>query len=219
MGRSLWSLFAVVAVVFAGTLRAENAKPEAVEFFENKIRPVLAERCYSCHSAGATSLKGGLRLDAREGVLKGGTSGKPAVVPGDPPANFLPRSGGTTRPADAPEGEHRLIPQQVADFEAWVGRAGSPRRWNGRRCAERQGPLGVQEAPGAEGPGSKGQGGRTGSTRSSSWPSWRRRGKPSPTADKRTLIRRATFDLTGLPPTPEEVAAFEADTSPDALQK
>ena len=60
-----------------------STTPEGLEFFEQKIRPVLVETCYKCHSAEAEKLKGGFRLDSREGLLKGGESGKPAVVPGN----------------------------------------------------------------------------------------------------------------------------------------
>jgi len=62
---------------------------EPVDFFEKKIRPVLAERCYKCHSASSEKLKGGLLLDTREGALKGGESGRPSVVPGDAEASLL----------------------------------------------------------------------------------------------------------------------------------
>src|SRR4051812_39087109 len=63
---------------------------EGVEFFENKIRPLLVDRCYNCHEgSGAKSVKGGFTLDTRKGLLAGGDSGKPAVVPGDPAASPL----------------------------------------------------------------------------------------------------------------------------------
>ena len=67
---------------------AEGFTPEQIEFFETKIRPVFASKCYECHSAEAKKLKAGFRLDNLEGVLKGGESG-PAVVPGDPAKSLL----------------------------------------------------------------------------------------------------------------------------------
>src|SRR5688500_1354581 len=67
---------------------AEKLEPAAVEFFENKIRPVLAEHCYSCHSEKTDKLKGGLFLDTKDGVLKGGDNG-PAIVPGDVEKSLL----------------------------------------------------------------------------------------------------------------------------------
>ena len=65
------------------------ADPSSVEFFENRIRPVLAERCYECHSAQSESLKGGLRLDFKAGWEKGGESGTPSVIPGKPESSLL----------------------------------------------------------------------------------------------------------------------------------
>ena len=65
---------------------------EGIEFFEKKIRPVLESNCYVCHSASSKRLQGGLRLDSREGMLKGGNSGQPSIKPGDPDASLLIRA-------------------------------------------------------------------------------------------------------------------------------
>src|SRR5438045_7014888 len=73
---------------FAGAL-AEEPKPEQIDFFEKRIRPVLVEHCYKCHSAAAEKVKGDLLLDTKEGMAKGGESGKPVVVPGDPDRSRL----------------------------------------------------------------------------------------------------------------------------------
>src|SRR5262245_35573595 len=70
---------------------APQLSPEQVEFFEKKIRPIFVERCYKCHSAHAEKVKGGLLLDTRDGLLKGGESG-PAIVPGDPEKSILIRA-------------------------------------------------------------------------------------------------------------------------------
>src|SRR4051812_17116560 len=67
----------------AAASAAPAATPEGIEFFETNVRPVLVDQCYKCHSATSKSVKGGLRVDTREGLLKGGESGAPAVVPGD----------------------------------------------------------------------------------------------------------------------------------------
>src|SRR5436305_15073224 len=76
-------LCAATPLVSAGaTSPTPPASPAQLEFFESKIRPVLATECYRCHSAGAEKLKGKLRLDSREGMLKGGESSTPAIVPG-----------------------------------------------------------------------------------------------------------------------------------------
>ena len=81
---------ALLALAFAAVPAAPAAAPDAagLEFFEKHIRPVLVERCYKCHSTQAEKLKGGLLLDTREGVLKGGDTG-PAVLPGDPEKSLL----------------------------------------------------------------------------------------------------------------------------------
>src|SRR3972149_5117809 len=109
---------------------AEPAKPaaeagrEGIEFFERRIRPVLVERCYKCHSAGAEKLKGNLRLDTREDVRKGGGRGS-AIVPGDPDRSLLIQAiRYTDEELKMPPGR-RLSTEQVADFETWV-RSGAP---------------------------------------------------------------------------------------------
>src|SRR5579871_2926316 len=79
---------AATRIVCAGDVPAPPT-PEGLEFFEKKIRPVLAERCYSCHSAQSKSPMGGLRLDSKQGMARGGDSGKAAVVAGDPSKSRL----------------------------------------------------------------------------------------------------------------------------------
>jgi mono/diheme cytochrome c family protein len=199
---------------------------EALDFFETKIRPVLAERCYSCHSAGAKSIKGDFRLDTRETLLKGGGSGKPAVVPGNPAGSPLIVS---IKWADEnfrmpPKAEHRLTPEQVADFEKWVlmgapdPRTGGPTAAPAANTAKTHWAFQKPKEPAVP------------AVKRAEWVKSpidafvlskleQKELSPAAPADKRTLIRRATFDLTGLPPTPEEVAAFEADASSDAFAK
>ena len=88
----------LLLLLIPGWLAAEAAPqaapddPAAAEFFEKKIRPVLVDRCHSCHSASATKLKGGLRLDSLESALKGGDTG-PAIVPGNPEKSLLVEAG------------------------------------------------------------------------------------------------------------------------------
>ena len=190
-------------------------------FFEKNIRPILVERCYDCHSAQAKKLRGGLRLDSKAGWEKGGDLG-PSIVPGDPEESLLIEA---VRYEDEdlqmpPKG--KLSEREVALLTR-VGRDGGPRPADRRRLASpakadrrrgRARVLGVPAAP-TDPPAPAGPGrGLAANRRStaSSWPGSRRRGcDPRPPADRRTLIRRATFDLTGLPPTPEEVDAFLAD--------
>lgn len=114
-------------VILPGSLwsaSGEDHSPESLEFFEKRIRPVLSEQCYRCHSEKAEKLKGGLHLDRREDLIKGGDTG-PAIVPGDVENSLLIT---TVRWKDkdlAMPPKKPLPPEQLADLEAWV-KAGAP---------------------------------------------------------------------------------------------
>src|SRR5688572_1644843 len=114
-------LVATLPVLFA----EEKLDAAAVDFFENKVRPVLAENCYSCHSQKSEKVKGGLFLDTKDGLLKGGDNG-PAIVAGDPEKSLLIKA---IRYTDAnlqmPPKDKKLSTEQIADFEAWV-KMGAP---------------------------------------------------------------------------------------------
>ena len=207
---------------------ADAATDEQLAFFEKRIRPVLAEHCYGCHSAGAEKLKGGLLLDSRAGVRTGGDSG-PVIIPGYPEASMLILA---LRHSDAdfamPPQKPKLSAEIIADFEQWI-REGVPDPrsedtvaavkareridWDEARQWWSFRPLVAPSVP---------------SVTQTSWPQTavdrfilaKLEGAgmtPAPAADRRVLIRRATFDLIGLPPTPEEVDDFLADTSPTAF--
>jgi uncharacterized protein DUF1549/uncharacterized protein DUF1553/cytochrome c len=196
----------------------EASSAERIEFFEKKIRPVLVERCYRCHSADGDSVKGGLLLDTREALLKGGVGG-PAIVPGDPEKSPLIRA---IRHSDADfqmPPKSKLSSEDVANFEAWV-RMGAPDPRGSARTTPRPSvnwaearrfwsfrPLADADVPGNV---------------VDHFIRVRLKEKnlrSAPPADRRTLIRRAAFDLTGLPPAPEEVDAFLQDDSPDAFAR
>ena len=227
-GVSRW-IAGAVAGWSAVALPAVEPAREHLDFFEKKIRPVLVERCYECHSAAAKKNKGGLTLDTRDGVLKGGDAGS-VVAPGDPEKSKLIeavryKNRDLQMPPKSP-----LSSEQVRDLEQWV-KLGAPdprteavAQTGGKRALTvEEGrqfwafqPLANPSVP------------KVGNRQSAI-------GNPidafinaklgekklaaAPAADKRTLIRRATFDLTGLPPAPEEVDAFLADKSPDAFAK
>src|SRR5215831_5769315 len=126
------SLLLALLLAAPATARQETAPPDAagLEFFEQKIRPILVEKCYSCHSAGAEKLKGNLLLDTREGTLKGGDLG-PSVVPGDPERSLLIKAVRWTDDDLKMPPKKRLPAEQVADLEAWVKRgAPDPRAKN-----------------------------------------------------------------------------------------
>ncbi|HEY0548594.1 MAG TPA: c-type cytochrome domain-containing protein, partial [Verrucomicrobiae bacterium] len=201
--------------------------PEHTEFFERKVRPVLVEHCYECHSAGAKKLKGGLMLDSRAGVIKGGDTGS-AITPGDPEASLLIQAIRHTDPDLAMPPKKKLPLPAIADLEAWV-RMGAPDPrtedtvastqaksaidWNKAREWWSFRPLAMPPVP---------------VVKQKRWPAndvdrfilarlEEKKLKPADEAEKRALIRRATFDLIGLPPTPEEVDAFLADKSSKAF--
>src|SRR5262245_13607174 len=104
--------------------QAQETDRDGIEFFEKKIRPVLVERCYSCHSAEAKKVKGELYVDSREGLLKGGELG-PAIVAGDPDKSLLIKAIRYTDEELKMPPKGRLTKEVVADFEAWVKR-GAP---------------------------------------------------------------------------------------------
>jgi Protein of unknown function (DUF1553)/Protein of unknown function (DUF1549)/Planctomycete cytochrome C len=201
---------------------------EALDFFEKEIRPLLVKRCYECHGKGS-DIKGGLRLTSRAALLHGGDTGA-AVTPGKPGESLLleaVRYQGFEMP---PQG--KLPEEDVAKLARWI-EIGAPwpaddasdepaarddkpyepsdeqrAHWSFQPIAQVTPPDVVDQA----------------------WPAGEidrfvlsgleTRGlRPNPPAERHTLLRRVTYDLTGLPPTPEETAAFLADTAPDALAK
>ncbi len=222
--------------------------PGSPEYFEAYVRPVLAANCYDCH---ADEKMGGLRLDSRDGLLTGGTSG-PALVPGDPEKSLMIQAVRQTRDTlKMPKGG-RLKPAEVDALTEWV-RAGA--KWPSSATATAV----ASEGKPASAPSSTETAGSpvakegapayvikpeqrafwsfqpirvppVPAVSHASWPKTdidrfvlarlERAGlAPVRAADRRTLIRRATLDLIGLPPTPNEIDAFEKDQSPDAFAK
>lgn len=223
----VWCFFGSWILVFASSSPGAPAQLTAAQtqFFENKVRPVLAQNCYKCHSADATKVKGGLLLDTRDGVLKGGDSG-PAVVPGDPDKSLLVKAIRYTDPdlQMPPKGE-KLTDAQIADLVAWV-RMGAPdprvakpgvaAKKNGGKDHWAFKPV-VKPEPPAIARGQTGNGNPIDAFILAKLEEQSM--KLSPPADQRTLVRRVYFDLIGLPPTPEEVQAFLDDSSAQALEK
>ena len=205
---------------------AEPSK-EGVEFFEKNIRPVLAERCYKCHSEKSEKLKGKLLLDSREGVLKGGENG-PVVISGDPEKSSLVVSLRWSDPDLQMPPKEQLSKEQVAAFATWVKMgAPDPRSGTSPAAAKRDAydwaeqkqfwsfkPVTEPAVPGVKDAALSNLVDRFLQA------AYEAKGlHPAQPADKRTLIRRVTYDLTGLPPTPQEVDAFLADGSPGAFEK
>ncbi|QDU23186.1 DUF1553 domain-containing protein [Urbifossiella limnaea] len=191
---------------------------EQLAFFEKKVRPALVEHCYKCHSETAEKLRGGLALDTRAGTRAGGDTG-PAVVPGSPERSLLVRAIRSTDQATAMPPKGKLPESVIADLEAWV-KMGAPDPRDGQKVARQEidvvkgrqfwsfQPPKMHLAP---------------LVKDAAWPrtdvdrfllaALEAKGlHPVGDADRRTLIRRVYLDLTGLPPTAEEVEAFASDT-------
>jgi hypothetical protein len=219
--RAVWVLFLSLPAGAAGG----GPSGAQVDFFEKKIRPVLVERCYKCHSAQAKKPKGGLLLDTREGLRKGGESG-PAIVPGQPTASLLLKALRYEERQMPPGG--KLPDAVIADFQTWIQQGAADPRTGGAVAAAPK-PIDTEagkhfwsfQPPQAHTPPA---------VRSSAWPRTKidqlllarleQAGlSPSPPADRATWRRRVSFDLIGLPPTPEEVAEYVNDRSADADRK
>ncbi|HYT88983.1 MAG TPA: DUF1549 domain-containing protein, partial [Gemmataceae bacterium] len=195
------------------------ASPQALEFFETKIRPVLAEHCFSCH--GPKKQQAGLRLDT-PAFLRAGSDSGPVVVPGQPDKSLLLQAvrhqGDLKMP---PKG--RLAAGAVADLAAWVS-LGAPWPATG---ADKQPVVALWKSHWAfqpvrktAPPAVKGQPAEGSPIDAFILQRLEAKGLTlSAPTDRRTLLRRVTFDLIGLPPTAEEVDAFEKDTAPDAYEK
>ncbi len=124
----LWLLLSVVLLVSppTGPAPVSAVEPAGLEFFEQKIRPLLVERCHACHSSQTASPQGGLRLDTRDGLLKGGDSG-PAIVPGKPNRSLLIAAVRHQDRVMPPKGPALTAPQ-IADLVAWVEQGAPPAR-------------------------------------------------------------------------------------------
>jgi len=210
-------------------IQPQEPSREGLEFFEKKIRPALADNCYACHSEKSKKPQGGLLLDSIEAMLKGGASGQPAIVPGDPEKSLLIKA---IRHTDAklqmPMGG-KLPDQTLKDFEAWV-KMGAPAPSGSSTVASSSHPSynfdearkfwSFQPVKNFQPPKVKNEAWVKSPVDRFILAKLEEKGlKPVADADKRALIRRATFDLTGLPPTPEEIAEFLRDPSPNAFEK
>jgi uncharacterized protein DUF1553/uncharacterized protein DUF1549/cytochrome c len=206
--------FAAVLCASAAFAAGPKPTPEAVEFFEAKVRPVLVEQCYSCH--GEKKQSAGLRLDSKAALLKG-SDGGPVVVPGDPGKSPLVQAVRHAGDVKMPP-KKKLSDDAVENLTAWV-KSGAPypddskagpdpskTHWAFRPVKD---PAPPATKAAFDHPIDRFVEARLEAKGLSL----------APPADKRTLIRRVTYDLTGLLPTPEEVEAFEKDESPLAYER
>ncbi len=220
--------------IFGGFISLADAfgADAGIEFFETKIRPVLIEHCYTCHSADSKELKGELRLDLKAGWLKGGESGEPAIVPGKPDESPLIRSVRHEDDVSAmPPKQSKLSAAIIDDLVSWVN-MGAPDPREGELAAtnekqswdaiyqERLNWWSLKPVANVEPPVVKN-------------PAWERNEvdrfildgleakglQPAAEAERHALLRRLSFALTGLPPSAELIERFATDPSPDTYEK
>ncbi len=227
-----WIPAIVVVLLFAGGAAApaaavDNSAPEGIELFEKKIRPLLVEKCQKCH--GSERQKGGLRLDSRDAAFKGGETG-PVIVAGHPEKSELVRAINYEADGFQMPPTGKLDADSIAALTDWVkrgapwpasgpatGATGPPSRFNFAERAKHWAfqPLRPDVPP---------------RIANSAWPDnpvdcflghrLNEAGlEPASAADRRTLLRRVTFDLIGLPPTTREIEEFLADSSPAAFER
>jgi hypothetical protein len=226
-GLILGLLLAFVAIP-ARAVPSEPA-PEQLEFFERDVRPLLAENCYKCHSLSSEKLKGGLLLDSREGVMRGGKDGA-VISPGQPNQSRLVEAVHYRDPHLQMPPKGRLSDKQIAILADWV-KMGAP--W-----PEPTAPESILNTPGFNIAKRRADHWAWQPIRSSPPPAVTNAGwpanpvdnfilakleshqlQPAPPADRRTLLRRLYFDLIGLPPTTAEMEDFVGDSSPGAYEK
>jgi hypothetical protein len=205
-----WLLLCGALAGFARGATPPQAATNGIEF-NKQIRPLLTDNCYLCHGPDKGTRKAGLRLDDREAALAG-VKGRPAIVPGNSAASELFKRVSSKDPEYRmpKRGSGRsLTPQQITLLKQWIDQGAVYEPHWAYVAPQKKTPPAVKNA---------------------AWPrnpldtfvlaELEKEGlQPSPEAEQRTLIRRLSFDLLGLPPSPAEVDAFVADASPDAYER
>jgi hypothetical protein len=214
------------ALLLAATAAGRGAEP-GLDFFEKNVRPVLVQHCYGCHSQEAKKQRGGLLLDTRTGTLKGGDSG-PAVVPGKPAASLLLQAVRYTDPRLKMPPRGKLPDSVVADLEKWIAMGAPDPRDTTANVGRPSGGIDLEKGrqfwafqpprrPAVP------------AVKDTAWPrsavdrfvlsKLEAAGlAPAPDADRAALLRRLSFALVGLPPSPQELDDFLADSSPQAVE-
>lgn len=237
------SRFLAAAVLFAAGAVVASANSDA--HFRDKVQPLLESRCISCH--GADKVKGGLRLDSRDAALKAGDSGEPAVVPGQPEKSLLLHAVMHAKKDLEMPPKEKLTPRDIAVLEQWI-RDGAPwpktvasestaastntviklgDAWSDPRNpivrifgGQRLDLWSLMPVRPVTPPVVKNKRWARNAVDRFSLARLEQRGVPPPAeADKRTLARRLYFDLTGLPPSPEQMERFQRDRRPNAYER
>jgi hypothetical protein len=220
-------LCAIIQLVVCIALVDSAIAADENDFFERKIRPVMVEHCYECHAGDAELIQGGLRLDDPSGMVRGGDSGA-AVMPGDPDKSLLLAAIRYEELEMPPEG--RLDERIIRDFETWIkSGAVDPREAKPAGLTNEDHSEGIIDwerarqfwafQPPIRLPAPENRESRWAANKTDRFVLARLESagiSPNPPADKATFIRRLMFDLTGLPPTPDQVRAFVEDRHPAA---
>ena len=230
-GRSQeWLMVLVCACILVRSTDTDGAASlsnEGERLFKSTIQPVFAEHCHKCHSHNADKIKGGLVLDSLLGALTGGDTG-PAIVPGEPEKSLLIKAVRyTDEELQMPPKGKKLSDEQIRALTEWV-KLGAPwpgsetntARIRGRFTDEDRKWWSFQPLRSVKPPQVNDQGWVRNDIDRFIWQKLAAEElKPSPEASRQTLIRRLSFDLTGLPPTPSEIREFVDDPSSDAYEK
>ncbi len=206
-------------MLFAGVAQGAEQSGEGIAFFEREVAPVLKNRCFSCHSHESGKAKGGLVLDSRSGWETGGKSGA-SIVPGDPGGSLLIKAVHYQDEDFQMPPKEKLPDAEIALLEKWIAMGAPDPRLAKATAPDPKKLWALQPIREPAVP----------SVRSTDWARneidafllarLEQAGlAPAADADRHTLLRRVTFDLTGLPPTPDEIAAFLNDTSPAAFER
>lgn len=225
-------LSVLTAVLFiAGMVSAAEPDGQAgIEFFESRVRPILVEHCYECHSGQAGQIEGGLRLDSKSALLHGGDSGA-VVAPGNPDESMLIAAVSYSPDSSNMPPTGKLSDRSIADLKQWV-KLGAPMPHGSTDDAEvaPRRTIDIDDAARNYWAFRPAQAHAAPQASNAAWPKKKidrfvlaeldEQGiTPAPQADRRTLIRRLSFDLLGLPPSENDVATFVADESPGAYRR
>jgi hypothetical protein len=227
--RGFMKFLFVLLLIFGGSiLQGESLTAPQLEFFEKKIRPVLDKNCYKCHSTKSKKVKGKLLLDSKAGWMRGGDTGQ-VIIPGDAKNSLLVKMINHLPDYESMPTKSKLKPQEIKDIEAWIKMGAPDPRIQKIPSKENMGKFNLEERK-KWWAFQKGVVSAPPQVKNKDWLSndidkfilakleaknW----QPSAKADKRTLIRRLTFDLTGLPPLEKDINNFLNDKSPKAYEK
>ena len=221
--RRSWRGWTIVLLAVVPWARASEPTTDQASFFDREVRPILKARCLKCHGEGA-KIKGGLRLDSREAILKGGDQG-PAVVLARPDESLLLRAIRYDEIEMPPNGrlpvrEQDVLRRWVSEQLPWSGTGVSAHGTVPAPSALKKTVIDWSVRPVARPTVPRPVGPSANPIDAFIQAKLAQEGlRPNPPAERGVLIRRATFDLTGLPPTPEAVADFVADSRPDAYER